>query len=108
MKIILRSVVLAGLVMVGSAVGVRGQQAERVVRFEAPFAFEVENNRLAAGEYTVLVQAGWVQIQGEDGEGAAHALTMAAVRRGGKEGAAAHVVFLNDPGCCFFVAVLRS
>lgn len=108
MKSILRSVVLAGLVAVGSGAGVRAQQAERVVKFEAPFAFEVENNKLPAGEYTVLVQAGWLQIQGKDGQGAAHALTMPVVSRGQKPVAKSHVVFHNYQGRYFLAEIWAS
>ena len=108
MKNILRIVVLAGLGMVGSGLGVRAQQAERVVKFEAPFAFEVENNKLPAGEYTVLVQSGWLQIQGKDGKGAAHALTMPVVSRGEKTVAKSHVVFHNYQGRYFLAAIWAS
>jgi hypothetical protein len=108
MKNILRSVALAGLVVVGSSVGVLAQQAERVVKFEAPFAFEVENNKLPAGEYTVLVQAGWLQIQGKDGKAAAHALTMPVVSRGEKTVATSHVVFHNYQGRYFLAEIWAS
>jgi hypothetical protein len=108
MKDILRSVILAGLVMVGSYAGVQAQQAERVVKFEAPFAFEVENNKLPAGEYTLLVQAGWVQIQGKDGKGAAHALTMPVVSRGQKTVAKSHVVFHTYQGRYFLAEIWAS
>jgi hypothetical protein len=108
MKNILRSVMVAGLVMVGSDAGVQAQQAERVVKFEAPFAFEVENSKLPAGEYTVLVQAGWLQIQGKDGKGAAHALTMPVVSRGQKMVAKSHVVFHNYQGRYFLAEIWAS
>jgi hypothetical protein len=108
MKNILRSVMLAGLVMVGSGVGVQAQQAERVVKFEAPFAFEVENNKLPAGEYKLLVQGGWVQIQGKDGQGAAHALTMPVISRGQKAVAKSHVVFHNYQGRYFLAEIWAS
>ncbi|HET6933039.1 MAG TPA: hypothetical protein VFI45_22130 [Candidatus Acidoferrum sp.] len=108
MKNILRSVVLVGLVMVGSGAGVRAQQANRVVKFEAPFAFEVENNKLPAGEYTVLVQGGWLQIQGKDGKAAAHALTIPVVSRGEKAVANSHVVFHNYQGRYFLAEIWAS
>jgi hypothetical protein len=108
MKNIMRSVVLAGLVMVGMSAGVRAQQADRVVKFEAPFAFEVENNKLPAGEYTVLVQDGWLQIQGKDGKGAAHSLTMPVVSRGEKTVAKSHVVFHNYQGRYFLAQIWAS
>jgi hypothetical protein len=108
MKNILKSLVVAGLVMLGSSAGVRAQQAERVVKFEAPFAFEVENNELPAGEYTVLVQGGWLQIQGKDGKGAAHALTMPVVSRGEKAVAKSHVVFHNYQGRYFLAEIWAS
>jgi len=108
MKNILRSLVVAGLMVFGSGGGVWAQQAERVVKFEAPFAFEVENNKLPAGEYTVLVQAGWLQIQGKDGKGAAHALTMPVVSRGEKTVAKSHVVFHNYQGRYFLAQIWAS
>ena len=108
MRNILRSMVLAGLVMVGSGAAVRAQQAERVLKFEAPFAFQVENNKLPAGEYTVLVQSGWLQIQGKDGKGAAHALTMPVVSRGEKTVTKSHVVFHNYQGRYFLAAIWAS
>jgi hypothetical protein len=108
MKNILRSLAVAGLVMVGSGIGVRAQQAERVVKFDAPFAFEVENNQLPAGEYTMLVQGGWVQIQGKDGKDAAHALTMPVVSRGQKTVAKSHVVFHKYQGRYFLAEIWAS
>jgi len=108
MKNILRSLVVAALAMVGTGAGVQAQQAERVVKFEAPFAFEVENNKLPAGEYTVLVQGGWLQIQGKDGKGAAHALTMPVVSRGEKTVAKSHVVFHSYQGRYFLAEIWAS
>jgi hypothetical protein len=108
MKNILRSLVVAALAMVGTGAGVHAQQAERVVRFETPFAFEVENNKLPAGEYTVLVQSGWLQIQGKEGKGAAHALTMPVVSRGEKTVAKSHVVFHNYKGRYFLAEIWAS
>jgi hypothetical protein len=108
MNNLLRSVALAGLVMVASGAGVRAQQADRVVKFEAPFAFEVENNKLAAGKYTVLVQGGWLQLQGEDGKGVAHSLTIPVVSRGEKTVAKSHVVFHNYQGRYFLAEIWAS
>jgi hypothetical protein len=108
MKKILRSIMLAGLALVGSGAGVQAQQAERVVKFEAPFAFEVENNKLPAGEYTVLVQGGWLQIQGKDGKGVAHSLTMPVVSRGEKTVAKSHAVFHNYQGRYFLAEIWAS
>ena len=108
MKSILRSAVLAGLVIVGSGFGVRAQQADRVVKFASPFAFEVENNKLPAGEYTVLVQGGWLQIQGKDGKGVAHSLTMPVVSRGEKPVTKSHVVFHNYHGRYFLAEIWTS
>ncbi len=108
MNNLLRSVALAGLVMVASGAGVRAQQADRVVKFEAPFAFEVENNKLAAGKYTVLVQGGWLQLQGKDGKGVAHSLTIPVVSRGEKTVAKSHVVFHNYQGRYFLAEIWTS
>ena len=108
MKNILRSMLLAGLTMVGTGVGVWAQQAERVVKFEAPFVFQVESNKLPAGEYAVLVQGGWLQIQGKDGKGAAHALTMPVVSRGQKTVGKSNVVFHNYQGRYFLAEIWVS
>ena len=108
MKNILRSLVIAGVVMVGMSAGARAQQADRVVKFEAPFAFQVENNKLPAGEYTVLVQGGWLQIQAKDGKGAAHSLTIPVVSRGSKTVANSHVVFHNYQGRYFLAEIWTS
>ena len=108
MRNILRSMVLAGLAIVGGAVGVQAQQADRVVKFEAPFAFQVESNKLPAGEYTVLVQGGWLQIQGKDGKNSAHSLTVPVVSRGEKPVAKSHVVFHNYQGRYFLAEIWTS
>ncbi|HET7108523.1 MAG TPA: hypothetical protein VFI38_17045 [Candidatus Acidoferrum sp.] len=108
MKNILRYAMLAGLVIVGGAAAVQAQQADRVVKFEAPFAFEVENTKLPAGEYTVLVQGGWLQIQDKDGKGAAHSLTIPVVSRGAKTVAKSHVVFHNYQGRYFLAEIWSS
>ncbi|HEV2101678.1 MAG TPA: hypothetical protein VGR58_02765 [Candidatus Acidoferrum sp.] len=108
MKNILRSMVLAGLVMVVSGPAVRAQQAERVLKFEAPFAFQVEDNKLPAGEYTVLVQGGWLQIQGKDGKGVANSLTLPVISRGEKTVTNSHVVFHNYRGRYFLAAIWAS
>lgn len=108
MKNILGNAMLAALVMVGGAVGARAQQADRVVKFETPFAFEVENNKLPAGEYTVLVQSGWLQIQGKDGKGAAHALTIPVVSRDERTVVKSHVVFHNYQGRYFLAEIWTS
>lgn len=108
MRNILRSMVLAGLVMVGSGAAVRAQQAERVLKFEAPFAFQVENNKLPAGEYTILVQGGWLQIQGKDGKGVANSLTLPVISRGEKTVTKSHVVFHNYRGRYFLAAIWAS
>jgi len=108
MNSFLRSLLMASLVMVASGAAVRAQQAERVVKFEASFAFEVENNKLPAGEYTVLVQGGWLQIQGKDGKGLAHSLTMPVTSRGQKTVAKSHVVFHNYQGRYFLAQIWAS
>ncbi|HKM66790.1 MAG TPA: hypothetical protein VJX70_06450 [Candidatus Acidoferrum sp.] len=108
MKNILRAVMGVGLLVVCSGAGLRAQQADRVVKFEAPFAFEVENNKLPAGEYTVLVQAGWLQIQGKDGKAAAHALTMPVVSEGQKTVGKSYVVFHQYRGHFFLAEIWAS
>jgi len=76
MKKMLRAVMVAGLLAVGCSQAIQAQQAQRVVTFHAPFAFQVENTKLPAGEYVILEQAGWVQIQAKEGKGKMQVLTL--------------------------------
>jgi hypothetical protein len=54
------------------------------------------------------VQGGWLQIQGKEGKGAAHALTMPVVSRGEKTVAKSHVVFHNYQGRYFLAQIWAS
>jgi len=49
-----------------------------------------------------------LQIQGKDGQGAAHALTMPVVSRGQKAVAKSHVVFHNYQGRYFLAEIWAS
>jgi hypothetical protein len=52
-----------------------------------------------------LVQGGWLQIQGKDGNAAAHSLTMPVISRGAKTVAKSHVVFHNYQGRYFLAQI---
>jgi hypothetical protein len=108
MKNMLRAIMGVGLLVISGGAGAYAQQAQRMVKFAAPFAFEVENNKLPAGEYTVLVQSGWLQIQGKDGKTAAHALTMPMASEGQKTVEKSYVVFHNYHGHFFLAEIWAS
>ncbi len=105
MKNIFKAAMIAGLVVMGAAQAVQAQQAERVVTVHVPFAFQVEGNKLPAGDYTILEQAGWVQIQSKAGKNAAHVLTMPVVSKEQKAGENSEVVFHNYGGQMFLAEI---
>lgn len=98
MKNIIRVAMVAGLLAAASGQAIQAQQAQRVVTFRAPFAFQVEDTKLAAGEYTILEQAGWVQIQAKDGKGKMQVLTLPVVNRDQRAPETSQVVFHNYGG----------
>jgi hypothetical protein len=81
----------------------RAQQSSGWLEFKAPFAFTVEQQKLPAGEYRILVQDGWVQIQSRKGETNTHILTMPIRRKNASQTEAAQVVFHNY-GTRYFLA----
>ena len=109
MKNTCKAVLIAGILMM--TIGgqqARAQQAERVVQFNAPFAFQVENTKLPAGEYTILEQSGWVQIQTKSGKNAAHVLTMPVASKEQKTVEESQVVFHNYAGQMFLAEIWAS
>jgi hypothetical protein len=80
-KILIRMVFVGLLALAASGSNLCAQQAQRRLTFKAPFTFQLEKTQLPAGEYTVLVQNGWLQIQGRDGKSNVNVLTLPVVRK---------------------------
>jgi hypothetical protein len=108
MKNTLKAILIVGILVMTGGQQARAQQAERVVHFSAPFAFQVENTRLPAGEYTILEQSGWVQIQTKEGKNAAHVLTMPVASKGQKATEESQVVFHNYAGQMYLAEIWAS
>lgn len=108
MKNIFKATMVAALLVVGAAQRAPAQQAQRVVTFKAPFAFEVEHTKLPAGEYTILVQSGWVQIQPSGGKTSTQVLTLPVVSQGQKTVEGSHVVFHNYAGRMILAQIWAS
>jgi len=104
MKRIFKAVGVAGLFLAG-ALSARAQQTERIVEFKAPFAFQVEATKLPAGEYTIRMQSGWIQIQTKAGKNAAHILTMPVDAKEQKTAEDSQVVFHNYAGRMFLAEI---
>jgi len=105
MKSMLKAVGVAGMLLVGAVAGVQAQQANRVVKFQTPFAFQVEKDQLPAGEYTLLLEGGWMQIQAKDGTTKAKVLTMPTNKKGNATSETSEVVF-HRYGTKFFLATV--
>ena len=58
MNRILKSVMIGAAMLVSGAGSARAQQSSGWLEFKAPFAFTVEQQKLPAGEYRILVQDG--------------------------------------------------
>jgi hypothetical protein len=104
MRNVIRAVAVAGLLILVAVPGGWGHQAERRLTFKAAFDFQVENRRLPAGEYSVLVQNGWLQILGKDGKSNANVLTLP-VSREGAAAEKAEIVFHEYKGRYFLAEV---
>jgi len=105
MKNIYRAVLIAGLFAQATIQLAAAQQTQRAVEFQAPFAFQVESTKLPAGEYTILEQTGWVQIQTKGGKNAAQVLTIPVVNKDQKAAANSRVVFRNYGGQMFLAEI---
>jgi hypothetical protein len=103
-----KAVMVAGLLVAGAAQGAQAQQALRMVTFQAPFAFEVEHTKLPAGNYTILVQSGWVQIQTKNGKSTTQVLTLPVASQEQKTVENSHVVFHNYAGRMFLAEIWAS
>lgn len=108
MKNIFKAVMVTAFMVVGAVQQAPAQQAQRVVTFKAPFAFEVEQTKLPAGEYTILMQSGWVQIQPSGGKTSTQVLTLPVVSQGQKTVENSHLVFHNYGGRMFLAQIWAS
>jgi hypothetical protein len=108
MKSLYQAVMIAGMLMLGVTQPARAQQSERIVQFRAPFAFQVENTKLPSGEYTILEQSGWVQVQTKAGKNAARVLTMPRENKGQGTVEESHLVFHNYSGHMFLAEIWAS
>jgi hypothetical protein len=108
MKSMIRAAMVAGLLVATSGQVIQAQQAQRVVTFRAPFAFQVEDTKLAAGDYIILEQAGWVQIQTKDGKGKMQVLTLPVSSRGQQAPETSQVVFHNYAGHLYLAQIWAS
>ena len=105
MKRIWRAAIIAGFLGIAGGQQAGAQQAERIVTFKAPFAFQLEQVKLPAGEYTILEQSGWVQIQAKNGKGSAQVLALPVVSHGQKAAESSQVVFHNYAGRMFLAQI---
>lgn len=51
-------------------------QGKKSLVLKAPFSFMVEQQRMPAGTYRILVEQGWLQIRSADSKAAAMVLTL--------------------------------
>jgi len=93
MNRLLKGVVFGAVLVTLGAGSAKAQQSSGWLEFKAPFEFNVEQQKLPAGEYRILVQDGWVQIQSRKGESKAHILTLPVRRKNGSQTEVAQVVF---------------
>jgi hypothetical protein len=74
---------------------------KKAVIFNAPFSFTVEQQRMPAGMYRILVEHGWLQIRSADGKTAAMVLTLPVA---GKTVEGSGQVVFNRYGVRYFLA----
>ena len=99
---------VAGLLAAAGSQAIQAQQAQRLVTFRAPFTFQVENTKLPAGEYVILEQAGWLQIQAKDGKGKMQVLTLPVTNHNQKTGEGSQVIFHNYAGRFYLAQIWAS
>jgi len=64
-----------GLLLTLAALPVAAQ-GKRLLILKAPFSFTVEQKKMPAGSYQILVEHGWLQIRSDDNKTAAVVLTL--------------------------------
>jgi hypothetical protein len=75
MRKVLSSILLLAIVMTFGALS-GAAQGKKLVILKAPFSFIVEQHRMPAGTYQILVDHGWLKISAPDGSKAAMVLTL--------------------------------
>ena len=108
MKNWMKAAVVAGFLVAGAVQSVEAQQAQRVVTFHAPFAFQVEGSKLPAGDYTTLEQSGWVQIQAKGAKGTTQVLTLHVGSHGQQTAQNSQLIFHNYGGHMFLAQIWAS
>ncbi len=108
MRNLIRAAMVAGFLLAAGSSQIQAQQAQRMVTFRAPFTFQVENTKLPAGEYTILEQAGWVQIQAKDGKGKTQVLTLPLAKHGRQSAEGSQVIFHNYAGRMYLAEIWAS
>ncbi len=99
MKKALSFITLLGLVLTfGASPG--AAQGKKTVILNAPFSFTVEQQKMPAGTYRILVEHGWLQIRSADRKTAAMVLTLPV---GGKTVEGSGQVVFNRYGDRYFL-----
>jgi hypothetical protein len=75
MKKALSFMALFGLVLTFGALP-GAAQGKKTLILNAPFSFTVEQQRMPAGTYRILVEHGWLQIRSADGKSVVMVLTL--------------------------------
>jgi hypothetical protein len=76
-------------------------QGKRLLILKAPFSFTVEQKKMPAGSYQILVEHGWLQIRSDDNKTAAVVLTLPVAGKAPES--VGHVVF-NHYGDQYFLS----
>lgn len=108
MKDMIRAAMVAGFLVMAGSPAIQAQQAQRVVTFRTAFAFQVEGTKLPAGEYRILEQGGWVQIQAKDGKGKMQVLTLPVTGSNQRTAEGSQVVFHNYAGHIYLAQIWAS
>lgn len=75
MKVAWKSLAILGLAMMFGALPGTAQGKKSLI-LNAPFSFTVEQQKMPAGTYQILVEHGWLQIRSADRQTAAVVLTL--------------------------------
>jgi hypothetical protein len=76
-------------------------QGKRLLILKAPFSFTVEQKKMPAGSYQILVEHGWLQIRSDDNKTAAVVLTLPVA---GKSPESVGQVVFNHYGNQYFLS----
>lgn len=100
MKKALSFMALLGLVLTFGALPSTAQGKKTLI-LNAPFSFTVEQRRMPAGTYRILVEHGWLQVRSADGKSAVMVLTLPVA---GKPVEGSGQVVFNRYGDRYFLA----